>query len=487
MKLTTRMPDIQVEAPRADRIASASQSRSRNVLSVVFVVALGAALAYAVFFLNAPIAQTDRAGRAQRNVCLLALGIVALAQAILSDQWKTKKVDSRLLTWLALLLPAYAAFQLVPLPLSMLRMLSPSRAELLNALAPLSLRPDWASLSVAPALTLEHFLLFVAYAVMFLAVRDVSRSSRDMRWLPALPILAVAAWQAVWGVAQFFEGGEDAFAHGIYPNRNHFAGFLEMALPFAIGYGAVVFGRRKWHRGISTADAFRAGIGFTVAALIFTGIVCSLSRMGLASSGCSLVVMAALALTGRVRRGRVWAAVALLVLVLVIGLLVVAPTQLILRFSDVSSENRINVWHDTLRLIAAYPVFGCGLGGYISAFERFKTSGFDFAQDYAHNDYLHYLSELGAVGFLIGAIFLTLIGLRSLRAGVRHGDPDSRWLGLACAGSLAAILVHSLADFNLYVAANAMLLAWVCGLVGGIPEAGKTVEPRSVSNCRGGP
>src|SRR6185295_10063501 len=140
---------------------------------------------------------------------------------------------------------------------------------------------------------------------------------------------------------------------------------LEMALPFAIAYGAVVFGRRKWDRGISTADAFRAGIGFTVAALIFTGIVCSLSRMGLAASGCSVVVMAALALTGRFRPGRLSAVVALLIVGLVIGLALLAPAQLILRFSDVSSENRVDVWRDTLRLIAAYPVFGCGLGGYL--------------------------------------------------------------------------------------------------------------------------
>ena len=87
-----------------------------------------------------------------------------------------------------------------------------------------------------------------------------------------------------------------------------------------------------------------------------------------------------------------------------------------------------------------------------------------------------YLAELGAVGFLIAVIFLTLIGFRTIRAGALHRDPNSRWLGFACAGSLAAILVHSLADFNLYVVANAMLLAWVCGLAGGIPDAGKFDE-----------
>ena len=449
------------------------QARGRNVLSVLFALALGATLGYAVFFLSAPIAQTDRAGREHRNVYLVALGIVGFAQAVLSYRRETKQAEDRALVWLALLLPVYAAFQLLPLPVSVLRILSPGRAELLDALAPLSLRPDWASLSVAPALTFEHFLLFSAYAAVFLAIRGVARSSRDMPWLPVLPVLAIAVWQAGWGVSQFFGGGDEAFAHGTFPIRNHFAGFLEMALPFPIAYGAVALGKKSWNRGISASSAFRAGVGFMAAALIFTGILCSLSRMGLAASVGSLVLMAALALTGKFKARTVWTTVVLLILILVIGLALLAPAQMILRFSDLSSEDRFNVWHDTLRLIDAYPLFGCGLGGYVAAFERFKTSAFDLVQDYAHNDYLQYLAELGAAGFLIGVVFLKLIAFRTIRAGVLHRDPDSRWLALACAGSLAAILVHSLADFNLYVVANAMLLAWVCGLAGGIAEAGE--------------
>ena len=39
---------------------------------------------------------------------------------------------------------------------------------------------------------------------------------------------------------------------------------------------------------------------------------------------------------------------------------------------------------------------------------------------------------------------------------------------MACAGALAAILVHSLADFNLYIPANAMLLAWIAGMTAGL-------------------
>jgi hypothetical protein len=35
---------------------------------------------------------------------------------------------------------------------------------------------------------------------------------------------------------------------------------------------------------------------------------------------------------------------------------------------------------------------------------------------------------------------------------------------MACTGSFAAILLHSFVDFNLYIPANAMLLAWIAGI-----------------------
>jgi len=148
-----------------------------------------------------------------------------------------------------------------------------------------------------------------------------------------------------------------------------------------------------------------------------------------------------------------------------------APVPLVLRFSQVSSEGRLDVAKDTLHLIAAYPVFGTGLGGYESAFEKFKTTGYVLAQDYAHNDYLQFLAELGLVGFLIGATFLVLILAKAVRFSLRNPDPDIRWLALACTGALVAILIHSTADFNLYVPANAMLLAWICGLAAGLVES----------------
>jgi O-antigen ligase len=67
--------------------------------------------------------------------------------------------------------------------------------------------------------------------------------------------------------------------------------------------------------------------------------------------------------------------------VLVILAFVFLPTdQLIARFADMAStdditaDDRARVWSETLRLIAAYPVFGCGLGAYESGFYPRWTS-----------------------------------------------------------------------------------------------------------------
>jgi hypothetical protein len=55
----------------------------------------------------------------------------------------------------------------------------------------------------------------------------------------------------------------------------------------------------------------------------------------------------------------------------------------------------------------------------------------------------------------------------AVQKAVKSPDPGTRYFAVACAGALAAILVHSLADFNLYIPANAMLLAWIAGMTAG--------------------
>lgn len=95
--------------------------------------------------------------------------------------------------------------------------------------------------------------------------------------MAATPVLVVAALEGMLGLFQFLalRAGPGAVqsATGTYPNRNHFAGLLEMALPLALA-AAMAFwtGERKRWWGA-------AGM-LAVVGLLVMGTVISLSRMG---------------------------------------------------------------------------------------------------------------------------------------------------------------------------------------------------------------
>ena len=94
-------------------------------------------------------------------------------------------------------------------------------------------------------ISLNPLLLFTVYAVVFFLVRSIALSNRETPWLPVLPIVGIAAWQGAWGMQQFLAGGPNPFAHGTFAVKNHYAGFLEMSLPFAIAFAFAAL-RNKW-------------------------------------------------------------------------------------------------------------------------------------------------------------------------------------------------------------------------------------------------
>ncbi|MGH9679699.1 MAG: O-antigen ligase family protein, partial [Candidatus Acidiferrales bacterium] len=260
-----------------------------------------------------------------------------------------------------------------------------------------------------------------------------------------------------------------------YANHNHFAGFLEMSLPFAVMFPVALLSRSRARMHLSMRAVLAACGVWTLAAVILTGIVYSFSRMGFIAALSSLFVSGTLAIASRqlnsavVSRRRIWTSIGAVAMLVLASFALLPPDRLIQRFghfvsSDgLSDEGRSGLWTETIPLIKAYPIFGCGLGGYVTAFSKFKISGVMVTDDFAHNDYLQLLAELGLTGFLIlGALAFSVVR-NALRGAVGSSEPEVRYFAVACAGALAAILLHSFVDFNLYIPANAMLLAWIAG------------------------
>ena len=424
------------------------------------------------------------------NYCLLGLGLLALLYSLYTPQIGLAPRPNRGIWWPILLLPGYVALQLIPLPGSLLRVLSPARAELLDALrAAVPDASNYASLSVIPSNTLAFLLRIMAYTVVFMLVREIGWRWERRIWAPAFPIVAVGALEAALGLMQYYLGPQGSSAHGTYVNRSHFAGLLEMALPFAVIYPAAII-RRSRSRGLPAGAAVIACVMLALATLIFLGILYSFSRMGFVASLCSLFVLGATALGAWLPARKKWAGLVFAAVLVVCGFVFLAPDPLVQRFPKIDTDKEVPlagralIWKDTMHLIKAYPVFGCGLGGYESAFEKFNFSMPTFGVDYAHNDYLQLLAELGVIGFVIIAALMLAIITLAARAAFRHSEFEGRCLGIACVSAMVAIFVHSIVDFNLYIPANALLLAWVSGIAAGLRFSSR---PRPVWEALGVP
>jgi O-antigen ligase len=427
-------------------------------------------LAYAVFAWGGVV-------RTDQYHYLLVLGLLAVALSLARPRTQWAPLPGRVARWSLALLPAYILMQIVPLPVSLARVLSPARAGSLPPAALIGRSASLVTLSVPPIATFQSFLLVCGYVIVFLLMRELTWRFADKRWLAVWPIVTIGALEAALGLFQNFGRGVDQLRSGTFVNHNHYAGFLEMALPFA-----VVLWRRTRSRGQAPVIPALAACGvWALAGLMLAGIVYSFSRMGFIAALASLFAMGALAFGTRQpswaarSRKRQIGRVSLAAAVVLAGFVFLPPDKLITRFvqlvsTDPTGEGRAQLWAETLPLIKAYPVFGCGLGGYETAFIKFMMSEPLVTDDFEHNDYLQLLAELGLVGFAIGAAQAFDAVRTAARKAVGSRDPWARYFAVACAGVLATILVHSLADFNLYIPANAILLACIAGMTSGARE-----------------
>jgi O-antigen ligase len=221
---------------------------------------------------------------------------------------------------------------------------------------------------------------------------------------------------------------------------------------------------------IAKSQIYPLGL-WPIAAAVLLAIIYSLSRMGFLATLCAFFTLGALTMRPRLHsRAWRWSSLGAITAGIALMFVFFPPNQLIERFADVSStekisaDTRISLWKETMPLISEYRFFGCGLGGFESVFLKYQAVANNFKVEFAHNDYLQYLAELGIVGFSILAAILGGLLVQIFRNATEFNDETRRLLLVACAGAFVAILLHSFVDFNMYTPANAMTLAWIAGL-----------------------
>lgn len=448
-----------------------------------------------MFVLVAPLYKGGNRALALMLLELAAVGLlIALAArhraAVLAD------LPRSLLAALAILV-GYPLLQLVPLPAAWWRAL-PGHAEyaaILQGFAPAgadAARP----ISLAPAAT-EYGLLALLPPFACLLVVRVLAPAQVVAMLSAMAVFAGVA--SLLGLLQAGAGaatllGEDpgrgpGYATGTFVNRNHFAAMLAMMLPVLVGllaYDARRARRRgeRW-RGATSNVVARRALLFASAVLVLLALLLTYSRAGIATALVGLALSPLLLARARGGGARANMVVATLVAASLGLAAMIALAPVLERFEPatlrMSGEGRAALYAATSRAALEFLPFGSGLATFAAVFPRFQGGVFGGFIDYAHNDYLQLVMEIGVAGVAVIALLVFAYASR-MHALLRRRQGRSFTVIQVAAGiGLVPIALHSGFDFALHIPANAM---WWATLAGVMLHPGVPGEPAVAPDAR---
>jgi O-antigen ligase len=268
-------------------------------------------------------------------------------------------------------------------------------------------------------------------------------------------------------------------ATGTFVNRNHFACFLAMALACGTALTLARLRRGGGPRSVRELGRFLGGEGGPallaglLLLVVLAGLLASFSRAGIAL-GLGAFLATFLLGTGAARLRKRLAAALLLVGVALIPLAQIGVERLTKRYSEAAADftsagGRATVWQDSLRMAAAFPLLGTGLGTFARTYPLYRSPEVRLRYRHAHNDLIQALVESGIVGLACVALLLTPV-VRNVVGGLTL---SKGMLGLGAAAAVCVLLLHSLIDFNLRIPANAATGAILAGCLIGMPWTGR--------------
>jgi len=374
---------------------------------------------------------------------------------------------------LFLLLPilAYPFVQIIPLPLPLISVLSPQRAQWLHRSLDATGVSRWgASLSYVPLDTFMSGLWILTLALFALVLR---RSMRDGIIEPGklLAVLfVVAGLEALYGIFQvlvssaghgFVEG-----AHGTFANRNHYAAFLGMIWPLQLVWLWRLGGKNNRTGSVYEKETRREGrekqlffiflTGLVLLSLIFSG-----SRGGIISLCIGTTVLAYFG--GRRSRSIVPILIGCWVIILAYGS-IIGFEGILKRFAEIEHDapGRFKIWQFTWKLICDNWLTGTGVGTYRPVIFLYQVFDTDLLQvGAAHCDYLQIASEWGLPFSLFifslvwGYWWATARGAAKKSAGEQKPlETDEKLIRIGALASSAAFLSHVWVEFNWQIPAN---------------------------------
>lgn len=334
----------------------------------------------------------------------------------------------------------------------------------------------WNAISADPYQTRFFALQMLALTAFLALLYRYAKTERRIRVL-VYTVLAIAVASAVFGILRQTTQQETGFllpllkknqGYAQFINKNHFVYLMDMA--FGLGLGMILGGGVK-------RDRLMIYIALLVP--IWIALVLANSRGGVLAMIMQIIV-AVLLLTSvralsesyqlqKIAQSALFRTALLVVLVIgvALGTLWVGGDRLATNFEGASSEfttdisrqgvSRNEIWRATLKMFAAHPIAGVGLGGYWIAITAYHDASGLMTPQEAHNDYLELLSSGGVIGFAIGIWFIVAV-IRKTRENLLADVGYMRAVRLGAILGMVGVAAHSLVDFGLHILVNAVVL-----------------------------
>jgi hypothetical protein len=417
-------------------------------------------------------------GAVHTTVLLIVTGALAAATwlAWQGAEPMRPRPAATLLFWTCTLLTAWTLLEVVPIPLSWMRVIAPANADVWQrALLPLQeAGPSWATLSLDPGATRVQVARGIGYLLAFLAAVRIANRREGSAFLEGILLatglsLAVAAWlHPAFGADKVFGIYQPLHAPGarhVAPilNSNVLSGYLNIAL--CVGFGQAIRPRPDFPRPIAIAL-----VAFLVASQFWVA-----SRGGMLGMGVGLLLTLWLSRApGPGEPGRLrWFAPSILAFAGIAMGVLASSEEAWGELAD-TDVSKLQIAVNALHLVPLFPIFGVGRGAFETVFPVVRNdSGGHMLYAHPENIVAQWSTEWGAVAAFVAAIAI-LVALRPRSALARSPRAAGAWAALACVG------VHNLVDFSSEYPGVVIALTVCAALVTGGTSG---VEPRDLADA----
>lgn len=380
---------------------------------------------------------------------------------------------------------AVIGLQLVPLPISALAILNSNGLHLIRQVDPVfALSPEAHALSVWPPATRIALALFACFAVLLVGGTRLISISGAQRLVGLLILTGVLL--AFIGIIQkplyagkiygFWIPQQGGSPFGPFVNKNHFAGWMLMVLPLALGYLCASLdqatrglkpGWRYRLLWLSSPEANKLIMVVMAIGVLALALVLTMSRSGIGALALAFAITGWFAL--RRLRGRSLKMLAGGYLVLLAALLVswVGAETLVARFSESdwgAFKGRTGLWADAAATFKRHWITGTGVNTYQVVNLFYQRAGMESFASSAHNDYLQLAAE-GGVILIVAVASCIVVFVRDVRRRFAEDGPSSAyWLRAGAVTALLAIAFQETVEFSLQIPGNAALFAVACAI-----------------------